>query len=62
MFFTWKEVYKAGEEFGYNRRVLEEKEDHTRQLTEMFHFGIEVGKQEALDEIGAIEIDDLGDI
>ena len=58
--YKWNEAYKAGYDAGYNARVLEEKEDHTQQLTEMYHFGVDVGRQEALDEIGEIELDGLG--
>lgn len=59
MLKIFEDFYKRGYEAGVTAQKLEQREDFERRLTEMYHFGMAMGKQEMLDEMGAIEIDDI---
>lgn len=52
--------YRKGYDAGVTAQKLEQREDFERRLTEMYHFGIAMGRQEMMDEIGEIDISDIG--
>lgn len=59
MLKIFEDWYNKGYEAGVTAQKLEQREDFERRMTEMYHFGMAMGKQEMLDEMGAIDLDDV---
>jgi hypothetical protein len=54
---TWiEEAYTLGYEAGWNAQILKNKEDQNRRLEDMLHHGKRIGRQEAMDEFGIVDI------
>ena len=51
--------YYKGFEAGYNARKIEEKDEHTHTLQDLYRRGYKQGYEDAKAEIGEITIDDL---
>lgn len=51
--------FEKGFSAGYNARKIEEKEDHTHTLQDLYRRGYKQGYDDASAEIGEITIDDL---
>ena len=54
-----QDQYNKGFEAGVMAQKMKEKEDHNRQLTEMYNYGKEAGYNDAIAEVGEITLDDL---